>query len=81
MEQKSTYVPSTEQLIVELFVRDIKISKQFYLDLGFEISRDSGSFVVMKWENNNFFLDERKDQLPKEIPTIPQANVPIIHNL
>ena len=69
------YVPSTEQLVVELYVRDIELSKKFYVDLGFEIKRDSGSFVVLTWEKHEFYFDERKDELPKEIPTFPFANV------
>jgi catechol 2,3-dioxygenase-like lactoylglutathione lyase family enzyme len=74
MADLQPYVPSSEQLVVELFVRDISASKQFYVDLGFKIERDSGTFVVLKWEQHSFFLDERKD-LPKEIPSKPQANV------
>jgi predicted lactoylglutathione lyase len=40
MEEKA--VPSTEQLVIEIFVRDVEISKKFYRNLGFHILREDG---------------------------------------
>jgi catechol 2,3-dioxygenase-like lactoylglutathione lyase family enzyme len=55
------YVNPGEQLVVELYVRDIKKSMQFYIDFGFEIVRDDGDFVVLRWEEAQLFLEEVKD--------------------
>ncbi len=70
------HVHPTEQLVVELFVRDIGRSTAFYRKLGFELLRDDGSFVELTWEGNRLFLDEHGD-LP-EVPGPPQANVRVL---
>jgi catechol 2,3-dioxygenase-like lactoylglutathione lyase family enzyme len=41
------YVPSVEQLVVEVFVRDARRSKAFYERLGFEVAEDRATFVVL----------------------------------
>jgi catechol 2,3-dioxygenase-like lactoylglutathione lyase family enzyme len=64
-----------EQLVVEVFVRDIGRSTAFYRSLGFELLRDAGTFVELTWEGSKLFLDERAD-LP--VSTQPQANVRIM---
>src|SRR5213082_2732361 len=71
-----SYVESTEQLVVEVFVRDIGHSVAFYRRLGFELLRDAGSFVELTWEGHRLYLDERPD-LPAP-STHPQANVRIM---
>ncbi len=58
------YVDPTEQLVVEIFVRDIERSKAFYQRLGFELLADRGDFVVLAWEGHRLFLDERQDLPP-----------------
>ena len=55
----SNYVPSVEQLVVEIFVRNANRSKTFYQQLGFHIAEDRGTFVVLTWEEHELFLDER----------------------
>jgi catechol 2,3-dioxygenase-like lactoylglutathione lyase family enzyme len=76
MEQQSPYAPTTDQLVVEVFARDIEASKRFYIDLGFELLEDRGDFVTLAWEGHKFFLDARPDQPP---PTAsPQANMRIM---
>src|SRR5262249_40440656 len=72
----SSYVPSVEQLVVEIFVRDARRSKTFYEQLGFEVAEDRGTFVVLTWEGHELFLDERPD-LPAPAG-IPQANVRVM---
>ena len=72
----ATYVPSTDQLVAEVFVRDAKRSRDFYLALGFELIEDRGSFISMAWEGHKFFLDERSDMPPA--PGFPQANTRIM---
>ena len=70
------YVHATEQLVIEIFVRDINRSKDFYRQLGFETRTDKGSFVGLTWEGHRLFLDERKD-MPIH-PDFPQANIRIM---
>jgi catechol 2,3-dioxygenase-like lactoylglutathione lyase family enzyme len=71
------YVEPTEQLVVEVFVRDMQRSKAYYLDLGFELVEDRGEFVDLAWEGHHLYLDERND-LPQLQPGVPTANVRIM---
>ena len=73
---KPPYVDATEQLVVEIFVRDIKRSTEFYHQLGFEVIRDEGDFVELSWEGHRLFLDEQKN-LP-EPSDFPQANMRVM---
>ncbi len=70
------YVDSTDQLVTEIFVRDIRQSTEFYRRLGFELVRDDGDFVELTWEGHLLFLDERPDMGP--VPDAPQANVRVM---
>src|SRR5689334_6204731 len=70
------YVPPTEQLVVEIFVRDIVRSTAFYKKLGFNVIEDKGDFVDLAWEGHHLYLDERPGQ--HATPTAPQANVRIM---
>lgn len=70
------YVDPTEQLVLELFVRDIARSTAFYVELGFVPVADRGAFVVLAWEGHYLFLDERRDLPPP--PAHPQANVRVM---
>src|SRR5215813_10259254 len=54
----SQYVPPIEQLVTEIFVRDIRRSADFYCRLGFKLLRDGGDFVELTWEDHRFFLAE-----------------------
>ena len=54
----TAYVRSTEQLVTEIFVRDIRRSTEFYRRLGFELLRDGGDFVELTWEDHRLFLAE-----------------------
>ena len=56
-----TYVNMGEQLVVVLFVRNIKESIDFYGRLGFDIIRDEGTFAELRWEEALLFLEERDD--------------------
>jgi catechol 2,3-dioxygenase-like lactoylglutathione lyase family enzyme len=71
----TTYVPSVEQLVVEIFVRDARRSKGFYEQLGFQVAEDRDTFVVLTWEGHELFLDERSDLPPSGRP---QANVRVM---
>jgi catechol 2,3-dioxygenase-like lactoylglutathione lyase family enzyme len=70
------YVPASEQLVVEIFVRDMVRATGFYRALGFELLRDAGTFVELTWEGHRLFLEERRDLPP--IPDHPQANVRVM---
>jgi len=69
------YVNPGEQLVLELYVRDIKKSTQFYMDFGFEMARDDGDFVVLRWEEAQLFLEEVKDA---PTPDHPVGNIRIM---
>ena len=53
-----SYVNQEEQLVVALYVRDIKKSSAFYRSYGFEVLRDEGTFMELKWEDARLFLSE-----------------------
>ena len=44
------YVDPTEQLVTEIFTRDIRKSVEFYRKLVFELVRDDGGFVELGCE-------------------------------
>lgn len=70
------YVHPTEQLVLEIYVRDLRRSKDFYLQLGFSLLNEKESFITLVWENHRLFLEERQDLPP--IADYPQANVRIM---
>lgn len=72
----AAYVDPTEQLVIEIFVRDIARSRAFYERLGFVVLADRGSFVTLAWEGHRLFLDERRD-LPAPAEH-PRANVRVM---
>jgi catechol 2,3-dioxygenase-like lactoylglutathione lyase family enzyme len=70
------YVDAGEQLVVELYVRDITASCEFYRGFGFEVVEDTGDFVELKWEDALLFLEEIRDApLP---PAYPMGNIRIM---
>lgn len=69
------YVSPGEQLVVELYVSNIKESMQFYIDYGFELVRDDGDFVVLRWEEAQFFIEEVEGTPP---PHHPVGNIRIM---
>ena len=80
----SRYVDPTEQLVTEIFVRDIQRSVEFYQLLGFELLRDGGDFVELTWEDHRLFLAElsafhevARAELPAP-PEFPLANVRVM---
>ena len=60
----ATYVPSTKQLVLVLFVRDIEASTAFYRRLGFQLIREQPAFRGLAWEHHLFLLEEHKDLPP-----------------
>jgi catechol 2,3-dioxygenase-like lactoylglutathione lyase family enzyme len=72
----SHYVDSSEQLVVELYIRDLARSIAFYRSLGFDLLREERTFAVLTWEGHRLFLDE-KDDLPSP-PLTPVMNVRVM---
>jgi catechol 2,3-dioxygenase-like lactoylglutathione lyase family enzyme len=67
------YVNPGEQLVVALYVRDLKESSAFYLSYGFEVVRDEGTFMELKWEESRLFLSQ--------VPGTPPAAANPIGNM
>ena len=70
------YVDSTEQLVVEMLVRDLQRALAFYRAIGFEVLREEETFAVVAWESHRLFLDQKGD-LP-EAPATPAMNVRVM---
>lgn len=63
------------QLVIEVFVSDLKQSLAFYESLGFVRQRVDGNFAALTWDGHELFLDQH---LPEELPRGTQANVRIM---
>ncbi len=70
----SRYVDPTEQLVTELYVRDVKKSFAFYERFGFEPVRELPDFAEFAWEGHRFMLEEQKDWPP--VPEPPAGQHP-----
>ena len=75
--RQPTYVPPTEQLVVEIFVSDLDRSISFYERLGFKRGVGHDRFASLTWEEHQIFLDERRD-LPQVPAHLPRANVRVM---
>jgi catechol 2,3-dioxygenase-like lactoylglutathione lyase family enzyme len=64
----SEYVGQGSQLVAEIYVRDINRSVEFFRAFGFELVRDGGNFVELRWEQSLLFLEEVKDAPGSEHP-------------
>ena len=77
------YIDSTEQLVTEIFVKNIRESIRFYQLLGFQLLRDGGDFVELTWEDHRLFLAETSaihgtDSVELSRPKFPVANVRVM---
>lgn len=72
----SRHVDPTEQLVVELVVRDLRRSLAFYQALGFTLLHQKDGFASLTWEDHRLFLDERSG-LP-EPHAVPVMNVRVM---
>jgi catechol 2,3-dioxygenase-like lactoylglutathione lyase family enzyme len=84
--ENKKYVASTEQLVTEIVVKDIKRSTRFYRELGFEVLHDAEDFVELTWEDHQLYIAELSAyheiatnavELP-EPPKFPLANIRIM---
>src|SRR3954464_9153163 len=62
-----------EQLILEADVRDVAASTRFYQRLGFEMHRDAGYFVELRWDRALLYLEET--------PDAPEPPAPLVGNV
>jgi len=69
------YVNQGEQLVVALYVRDIKKSSEFYRAFGFEVLRDEGTFMELKWEDARLFLSQVPGTSPPPLNPIGNLRV------
>jgi hypothetical protein len=52
----SDYVNPAEQLVVALYVEDIREAMSFFEGLGFAVIRNEGTFVELRWDESPLFL-------------------------
>lgn len=69
-------VPATEQLVLELFIRNLSVSVDFYTALGFEVERSEQDFAVLRWDGCALLLQVSR-RLP-DLPSRPLANIRIM---
>ena len=70
------YVSQGEQLVVALYVQDIKESSKFYRTYGFEVLRDEGTFMELAWEDARLFLSQVPGTAPP--PANPIGNIRVM---
>jgi catechol 2,3-dioxygenase-like lactoylglutathione lyase family enzyme len=70
------FVPATSQLVVEVYVRNLARSRDFYQRLGFTLLREDVDFAELVWEEHRFFLASGAGVSPE--PGTPTANVRIM---
>lgn len=75
-QPRSKYVEASEQLIVEIYVRDVKRSTAFFEQLGFAVVRREPTFVELGWDDSRLYLEQLPDQ-PNPPATIV-ANIRIM---
>ena len=56
------YVEASEQLVVEIYVRNVRESTAFYEKLGFKAIRNEPAFVELGWEDSRLFLEQLSGQ-------------------
>ena len=66
--QTKNYVEATEQLVTEIFVRDLAKSLAFFQQLGFELLRQQGGFAELTWEGHKLFLDRHESAARARLP-------------
>jgi catechol 2,3-dioxygenase-like lactoylglutathione lyase family enzyme len=72
----SSHCDIYEQLVIELYVRDFKVSCEFYQAFGFRLVRDEGDFAELQWEDALLFLEANPNApLP---PSFPVGNIRIL---
>jgi catechol 2,3-dioxygenase-like lactoylglutathione lyase family enzyme len=72
----SNHSDEYKQLVTELYVRDFKLSCEFYQAFGFQMVHDEGDFAELQWEEALLFLEAN----PKALPPLsfPVGNIRIL---
>ena len=65
-----------EQLVAEIFVRDVAASAAFYKNIGFAEMRRTPTFAVMRFDESLLFLAQREGL--SEAPKHPPVSVRVI---
>ncbi len=73
---KQPYIDPNQQLVTEIFVRDLEKSIAFYQQWGFELVRKQGGFAELSWQGHLLFLDQRSNLPPPA--KIPAANMRVM---
>lgn len=72
----SHYAESPQQLVVELYVQNVRASAQFYQRLGFRVERTEEHFAALNWERSRLLLEEIPGQ--PDPPSTIVANMRIL---
>ncbi|MGH8013003.1 MAG: VOC family protein [Candidatus Binataceae bacterium] len=67
----TSYADPAEQLVVEVYTRDIERSRDFYEAFGFDVIRDEGEFIELQWGRNSFLLEP--------VPGTPEFSSPAVN--
>jgi catechol 2,3-dioxygenase-like lactoylglutathione lyase family enzyme len=62
--------PINEQLVLELYTRDISASVEFYQRFGFRLVRAEAHFAELGWDQAQIYLEEIPDA---PLPTLPAS--------
>lgn len=57
----SQYVKSNEQLILEIYVKNLEESIGFYKTLGFKVVREEENFAELAWDDSRIYLELTSD--------------------
>ncbi len=66
--EAASYVPAAEQLVIEVYVRNLDRAVDFCRSLGFEVLSRKGGFAAVTWEGHRLLLDERPHHEPPSSP-------------
>ena len=72
------YIDPTEQLVTEIFTRDVSRSLAFYRKLGFKLLREDDGFVELSWEGHRLFLSDELEEKMTGEAGLPQGNVRVM---
>jgi catechol 2,3-dioxygenase-like lactoylglutathione lyase family enzyme len=67
--------PMQEQLVLELYVRNISASADFYQRLGFRLLRAESHFVELAWGQSVLYLEEIADAPAPDGPLVGNVRV------
>ena len=70
------YVDVSEQLVVEIYVRDLERALELYLALGFLLARRDIGFAELAWENSRLMLAAVRG-LPEPAP-VPRCSLRVM---